>query len=400
MKLDKLSWKKVKLGDVVTKREEVDRANAKNEFDLFIKVDHLDAESLHVKRWASQEAHEIPPTFYKIFRKGQVLFPTRNPHLKRASLAHFDGICGEKTLTIEANSEIILPEFLPFLFHCDAFYAHTTSSIVGSTNPHVRWRDVAKFEFLLPSINVQRELSELLWCGDETIESSVRTKSDLSSLLNAEVESEIHGVDIAGKTINQVLSELSKSINVIKLKELGSVFKGRGIPKAEVLREGIPCVRYGELYTKHHRIIRDFDSYISEESAEKAVQLKKNDVLFAGSGETITEIGKSACFIHDDKAYSGSDILIFRPHDMDGVYLGYLMNSQLVRQQLNKFGTGATVMHIYAADVEKLQVPDLGKDKQIAIGQRLETITKEIFLMDEKIAKAKELQKVIINQVF
>ena len=41
---------------------------------------------------------------------------------------------------------------------------------------------------------------------------------------------------------------------------------------------------------------------------------------------------------------------------MDPTYAGYLMNSQLVRQQLNKFGTGATVMHVYGADIEKIKV--------------------------------------------
>ncbi|MES9970315.1 MAG: restriction endonuclease subunit S [Candidatus Thiodiazotropha sp.] len=400
MQLDKSNWQTVKLGDVVTKREEVDRNNAKSNFDSFVKVEHFDAESLHIKRWASQETSELPPTFYKVFRKGQILFPTRNPHLKRTALAHFDGICGEKTLTIEANAESILPEFLPFLFHSDAFYAHATSSIVGSTNPHVRWRDVAKYEFLLPPINTQSELSQLLWCGDKSIEASIKTREALSELLDTQIETEIHGVDLTGKTIEQVLEALSKTVRVLKLKELGTVFKGRGIPKAEVLQEGIPCVRYGELYTKHHRIIREFSSFISEKSATKAVQIQKNDVLLAGSGETISEIGKSASLIHEEIAYAGSDILIFRPHDIDGAYLGYLMNSQLVRQQLNKLGTGATVMHIYASDVEKIKAPQWDKAKQKEIAERLESIAQEIFAMNEKIEKAKALQKTIINQVF
>jgi type I restriction enzyme S subunit len=128
--------------------------------------------------------------------------------------------------------------------------------------------------------------------------------------------------------------------------------------------------------------------------------LKKNDILFAGSGETISEIGKSAAFVDEIEAYAGSDILVFRPFDMDGYFLGYLMNSQLVRKQLNKYGTGATVMHIYNSDLEKVKVPKIEKNKQIEIGNKLEAITESIYKLESNIFGARSLQKKLINQVF
>ena len=400
MNLDKASWTKVRLADVVVKKEENDKENAKNRFDRFLKVEHLDAESLHIKRWSSQKDVELPPTFYKVFRKGQILFPTRNPHLRRAVLAHFDGICGEKTLTLDINSESALPEFLSFLFHSDAFYAFTTSSIIGSTNPHVRWRDVANFEFLLPPPDIQSLIAEMLWKGDKAIETAIATKKNLEVLLESSIEKEIHGQDLLGQTIDSVLKDLSKTTKLVKLGALGDIFKGKGIPKSEVSEVGMPCIRYGELYTVHHRIIRRFCSHTSEDSAKKAVKLKTNDILFAGSGETITEIGKSAAFIGNEDAYAGSDILIFRPNDMDGTYLGYLMNSQLVRQQLNKFGTGATVMHVYASDIEKIRIPKIAKEEQVRKGVILEALSENISLAIEKIEKTVAMQKNLINRVF
>ena len=125
-----------------------------------------------------------------------------------------------------------------------------------------------------------------------------------------------------------------------------------------------------------------------------------NDILFAGSGETITEIGKSAAFVNDIEAYAGSDTLLFRPNDMDGHYLGYLMNSQIVRQQLNKYGTGATVMHIYNSDLAKVRIPKIDKETQESIGQKLETIFLNIIKTESKIMSSISLQKSIINQVF
>ena len=191
LKIDKNNWEQVKLGDIITKREENDRENAPKRIDRFLKVEHMNKESLHIKRWSSQEnGDEINPTFYKIFRKGQILFPTRNPHLRRTVLASFDGICGEKTLTLKPDKENVLPEFVPFLFHSESFYAHTTGAIIGSTNPHCRWRDVADYEFLLPPKDQQKQLAELLWAMDDVIEKErvVLEKLDIQlKLLNRNI---------------------------------------------------------------------------------------------------------------------------------------------------------------------------------------------------------------------
>lgn len=85
---------------------------------------------------------------------------------------------------------------------------------------------------------------------------------------------------------------------------------------------------------------------------------------------------------------------------MDGYYLGYLLNSQLVRQQLNKFGTGATVMHIYNSDLEKVKVPKIGLNEQIRIGRMLESIFQNVQNIEQKISSSQALLKSLINQVF
>lgn len=400
MKIDKSLWKPVKLLDVVTKKEENDKDNAKSRFQKFLKVDHLDAENLHIKRIGNQNDEELPPTFYKIFREGQILFPTRNPHLRRTALASFDGICGEKTLTLEPNAEVINPKFIPFLFHSESFYAHTTGAIVGSTNPHVRWRDVANYEFLLPPKDQQAKLAELLWAADEVVEREKIVVDKLKQFISTKVEDLIHGINCNKKSINKILVELINNRKVKSLNECGKILKGKGIQKTDLIKIGIPCVRYGELYTKHSIVIREYFSFISETVARESQKLKKHDVLFAGSGETITEIGKSAAFIDDTEVYGGSDTLIFRPNKMDGIYLGYLMNSKLVRYQLNKLGTGATVMHIYPDDLKKIIIPDDNLETQEKIGKELEIIQKNIISMNSKIHTSIALQKSIINQVF
>src|SRR5690348_9873062 len=76
-------WRQVELGDVVEVRNELERVPKEAGFERYLKVEHLDANSLKIKRWGLIKNGDLPPTFYKVFRKGQVLYPTRNPHLCR-----------------------------------------------------------------------------------------------------------------------------------------------------------------------------------------------------------------------------------------------------------------------------------------------------------------------------
>jgi len=80
------------------------------------------------------------------------------------------------------------------------------------------------------------------------------------------------------------------------LSELGSIFKGKGIAKSEVISKGIPCVRYGEIYTKYHHQFKETISFINQDSANKSQSIVFGDILFAGSGETPEDIGKAIAY--------------------------------------------------------------------------------------------------------
>jgi restriction endonuclease S subunit len=76
------------------------------------------------------------------------------------------------------------------------------------------------------------------------------------------------------------------------------------------------------------------------------------------------------------------------------------MNSLVVRKQLNKYGTGATVMHVYKDDINKIMVPNIDKQKQDEIAINLEKYTNNIELNSDKIQQSKQLQKSLINEIF
>ena len=185
-----------------------------------------------------------------------------------------------------------------------------------------------------------------------------------------------------------------------KLSGIGTFSKGSGIPKDSAQSGELPAIRYGELYTSFDTFVRQPRSKIDEETAKSAVQITKGDILFAGSGETVDEIGKSAVYLLDDDGYAGGDIVIMRPNtENSALYLGYLMNSEVARKELRKFGQGQSVVHIYRKDLESLAVSLPEKPEQQRIVSVLEVWDEYIEKLEQKIALKEQLKKGLMQQL-
>lgn len=196
---------------------------------------------------------------------------------------------------------------------------------------------------------------------------------------------------------------------VKRLGELGDFFRGRGIPKSEIISEGIGCITYGEIYTTYNYTFRSFKSYIDRATAKKGIEIKKNDILFTSSGETSEEIGKCVAYLGNEEAYAGGDIVIFRPHDtgnngLDSEVFGYMLNHDITNHQKYRLGQGHSIVHIYAGNLKTILVPYLPKKEQQKIAQILSTWDKAIELKEKLIEEKRDqkkglMQKLLTGQV-
>ena len=185
-----------------------------------------------------------------------------------------------------------------------------------------------------------------------------------------------------------------------QLGELGVFLKGSNVNREEAQSGAIPCVRYGELYTVHNDVIRTFSSWISREIAEKAVKIRKGDVLFAGSGETKEEIGKCASFLDDFEAYAGGDIVILRPtNDVDSVYLGYALNVPGIARQKAARGQGDAVVHISARALSDIVLNLPTVEEQSAIAQVLSDMDAEIAALEARRDKTRAIKQGMMQQL-
>jgi type I restriction enzyme S subunit len=150
-----------------------------------------------------------------------------------------------------------------------------------------------------------------------------------------------------------------------QLNEVATFLKGKGISKADVVPNGIlPCIRYGELYTRYNERIT---SVISRTNllAKNLVLSEKNDVIIPASGETQEDIATASCVLESGVALGG-DLNIIRS-DMNGVFLALYL-SNVKKKDIAQLAQGIVVVHLYSNQLKKLSiyVPALPEQQKIA----------------------------------
>ncbi|HZR80043.1 MAG TPA: hypothetical protein VFD92_03015 [Candidatus Binatia bacterium] len=193
------------------------------------------------------------------------------------------------------------------------------------------------------------------------------------------------------------LGEVPAHWGVQPIGRLGQLFKGNGGNRGDEVPAGVPCVRYGDLYTRHEFFIRSTKACVSPVRAPDYTPVRYGDVLFAASGETIEDIGKSAVNLLDTDARCGGDVLLLRP-EVEAVpeFLGYACDSVSSRNQKACMGRGFTVVHIYGSQLKQLVLTLPSLPEQAAIVRFLDHADRRIrryIRAKQKLIKLLEEQK-------
>ena len=184
-----------------------------------------------------------------------------------------------------------------------------------------------------------------------------------------------------------------------RLENLGSFSKGRGIKREDVSDTGLPCIRYGELYTRYKDYILNPVSRIPPAVALEALPIRKGDLLFAGSGETAEEIGICAAYLGEEPAYAGGDVITLTPSGQNSIYLGHLMNHPIVATQKARMGQGDAVVHISAGNLAQVKIKLPPLTEQTAIAAVLSDMDAEIAALERRRDKTRAVKQGMMQQL-
>lgn len=203
------------------------------------------------------------------------------------------------------------------------------------------------------------------------------------------------GVEWIGKIPNEW--------EVKKLKHIADSFsKGSGITKEEIVINGdIPCVRYGELYTKYDYHFTKCQTRTNLKKFETPKYFSHGDVLFTCTGELVEEIGKSIAYLGNEKCLAGGDIIVLK-HSQDPMFMGFALDSKYVQGQKSFGKTKLKVVHISSGEIARLLIvlPPKEEQKEIAdyLDKKCTAIDTAIEQKQNLIEKLTEYKKSLIYE--
>ena len=158
------------------------------------------------------------------------------------------------------------------------------------------------------------------------------------------------------------LSELLEELcpDGVEYKKLGeiatNIFRGAGIKRDELAEEGIPCVRYGEIYTTYGIWFDVCISHTNEKFLSNPKYFGYGDILFAITGESVEEIAKSTAYIGHDKCVAGGDIVVLQ-HEQNPKYLSYVLSTDMAQRQKSKGRVKSKVVHSSVPAIKEISIP-------------------------------------------
>ena len=130
-----------------------------------------------------------------------------------------------------------------------------------------------------------------------------------------------------------------------KLGEIATISRGGNFQKKDFLTEGVPCIHYGQIYTKYGLFADKTFTFISEECAKKQKMAQPNDIVMAVTSENIEDVCKCLAWLGDEPvAVSGHSAFIH--HNQNAKYLIYYFHSQMFFAQKRKLAHGTKVIEV------------------------------------------------------
>ena len=300
----------MKLTDVVDRiNGNVDRFTT--DLEYYIGGEHFESNELEVtqKGLLKENLGKLGFKFHFAFQDRDVIFMARNPHLRKAGMVRFAGLCSDASYILRSKDESVLSqEYLAIMLQSNHFWDYCESHKVGSVNFANNWSSIANYEFELPTPEYQKDISDKVW-------SAYRLKKSYKKLLSATEE-------MVKSQFIEMFGDPSVDTKwpTKKLKELGSL--DRGVSKArprntpELLGGPYPLIQTGDI-TEAKLFIKDYHQTYSELGLAQSKMWKRGTLCIT----IAANIAQTA--ILDIDACFPDSVVGFIPYEVETIFIHY-----------------------------------------------------------------------------
>lgn len=293
-------------------------------------------------------------------------------------------------------------EFLRYVVQSDSFKNSIGINAIGGAQPNIRGKQIEEIECAIPPLKEQLKIADILTSVDSAIEKT---------------EAIIEQTEKVKKGLMQLL--LTKGIGHTKFKkmEIGEVpeewevhtfdslfdfYSGMPLARSALGTEGALYLHYGDIHKQNRRCIdtrRDADwlpkVLLRNEQIKTQSLLSTGDIVFTDASEDMEGVGKYVVIKNEENKtfISGLHTIIAKEKKsyFDNTYKEYCFQSPLIKRQLTRIATGATVLGISKSNMKKLLIAVPTINEQIRIGTLLKSLDER---KDLEIKKLETLTKI------
>ena len=338
----------MKLTDVVDRiNGNVDRFTT--ELEYYIGGEHFESNELEVtqKGLLKENLGKLGFKFHFAFQDRDVVFMARNPHLRKAGMVRFAGLCSDASYILRSKDETVLSqEYLAVMLQSDHFWDYCESHKVGSVNFANNWSSIANYEFELPTPEEQKEISDKVWAA-------YRLKKSYKKLLAATEEMVKSQFIEMFYNEKYPLQKLKTHIDVVR----GVSYKPVDIKEAGSYRSSV-ILRSNNI--DNGQINFDDVVYVDNRRVTKEQVLSKGDIVMCGSNGSKKLVGKAA-MINEIPSYRTSFgafcIGIRCKESILPKYLSVYFQTSKYRDVIEFLGSGSNILNIKPEHIYNLEIP-------------------------------------------
>ena len=260
--------------------------------------------------------------------------------------------------------------------------------VIGSTIPHIYFKDYSKETIFVPSLNEQKKISTFISLIDKKIELMEKKYEKVIQFKKSVLE----------KIFKKELNFKNNEWKTIKLKDIGQFYRGHSYNSSNVTQRGLLVLRSNNI--KNNKINLSEQLQFVNKDCKEELKLRKGDIVICMSNGSRKLVGKTGQYMgnYNGDLTVGAFCSIFRPK------LGiskFLFQSESYKKQLYLILAGTNINNLKNSDLENFsfEIPVVS-DEIDNICSFLDYIDNNIYSLEKKIEKIKEFKKYLLQQMF
>lgn len=307
----------------------------------YVGLEHLDADSLRIRRWGSPSDVEATKLCFKV---GDIIFGKRRAYQRKLGVAEFDGICSAHAMVLRPKPSVVIPEFLPFFMQSELFMNRAIEISVGSLSPTINWKTLATQVFSLPPVNEQLNLVTVMKSFDTAIDEHVTALASSLALVNS-LREEIFGIEAKPRVLGDLLSDIQAGKSLLGMNQSPSSTEKAVLKVSAVGKDGF--------LPNESKVLLEQDQFLSSHA------VKNGDVLITRANTP--DLVGMVCLVEGDYQnlmLCDKTLRLVPDTGISGLLLAECLKTQNSRRYLsaNATGTGGAMKNISQAKIRSMPV--------------------------------------------